>query len=86
MATHGARRLKAMIETLNNILAVELLASVEGCDHRGLALAPPLDGVAALVRSRVERMNRDRYFGPDYSAARSLIKSGEVADLCAAWQ
>jgi histidine ammonia-lyase len=86
MATHGARRLKAMIETLNNILAVELLASVEGCDHRGLALAPPLDGVAALVRSRVERMNRDRYFGPDYKAARSLIKSGEVADLCAAWQ
>lgn len=86
MATHGARRLKAMIDTLNNILAVELLAAVEGVDHRGLALAAPLNGVAALVRSRVERMNRDRYFGPDYSAARGMIKSGEVADLCAAWQ
>ncbi len=83
MATHGARRLTAMIETLNNILAVELLAAVEGCEHRGLSLAAPLDTVAALVRSQVARMNRDRYFGPDFEAARDMIKSGKVVTLCA---
>ncbi|RKF16752.1 histidine ammonia-lyase [Roseovarius spongiae] len=83
MATHGARRLGAMVETLHNILAVELLAAVEGCEHRGLALGPPLDAVAALVRGRVARMNRDRHFGPDFNAAREMIGSGAVAALCA---
>jgi histidine ammonia-lyase len=86
MATHGARRLNAMIETLNNILAVELLAAVEGCAHRGLNLSAPLNAVAALVRSRVARMNRDRYFGPDFEAARVMVKSGKIAELCATRQ
>lgn len=83
MATHGARRLLAMVETLNNILATELLAAVEGCDHRGLDLSPPLKQVAALVRSKVDRMNTDRPFGPAYGAAREMVKSGQVAALCA---
>ena len=82
MATHGARRLTAMTETLNNILATELLAGVEGCDHRGLGLSPPLNAVKDLVRSHVSRMNADRWFAPDYAAARRLIKSGEIAALC----
>lgn len=83
MATHGARRLGAMVETLHNILAVELLAAVEGCDHRRLELGAPLDAVASLVRGRVARMNRDRYFGPDFEAARDMIRSNAAAALCA---
>ncbi len=78
MATHGARRLGAMIDTLDNILATELLAAVEGCDHRGLRLGAALGEVAALVRREVQRMNRDRAFGPDYEAARDMVKSGRI--------
>jgi histidine ammonia-lyase len=78
MATHGARRLGAMIDTLDNILATELLAAVEGCDHRGLRLGAALGEVAALVRRQVKRMNRDRAFGPDYEAARDMVKSGQI--------
>jgi histidine ammonia-lyase len=84
MATHGARRLRAMVETLDNILATELLAAVEGCDHRGLELSSPLNEVKALVREEVARMNVDRAFGPAYAAAREMVKSGKVAELCAA--
>ena len=40
MATHGARRLLEMVDTLDDILAFELLAAVEGCDHRGYKLGP----------------------------------------------
>jgi len=83
MATHGARRLVAMVDTLGNILATELLAAVEGCDHRGLELSSPLKEVKALLRSQVGRMNTDRAFGPAYEAAREMIKSGQVADICA---
>ena len=82
MATHGARRLAGMVDTLGNILATELLAAAEGCDHQGLELSSPLKEVKALVRSRVERMNADRAFGPAYEAAREMVKSGQIAELC----
>ena len=84
MATHGARRLTSMTETLNRVLAVELLASIEGTDHLGLALSPRLAAVKDLVRSRVARMNKDRWFAPDYEAARQLVQSGEIAAIGAA--
>ncbi|MGI9476015.1 MAG: histidine ammonia-lyase [Hyphomicrobiaceae bacterium] len=83
MATHGARRLAAMVETLNNILATELLAAVEGCDHQGLELASPLSDVKASVRALIARMNTDRAFGPAYEDARELVRSGRVSELCA---
>jgi histidine ammonia-lyase len=82
MATHGARRLRAMVDTLGNILATELLAAVEGCDHQGLELSSPLKEVKALVRGQVDRMNTDRAFGPAYETAREMVKSGHVAKLC----
>ncbi len=81
MATHGARRLLAMVDTLNNILATELLAAVEGCDHQGLELSSPLREVKALVRGKVERMNIDRAFGPAYETAREIVKSGKIAEI-----
>ena len=81
MATHGARRLLTMVDTLNNILATELLAAVEGCDHQGLELSSPLSEVKTLVRSQVDRMNSDRAFGPAYMTAREMVKSGRVAEL-----
>lgn len=81
MATHGARRLMGMVDTLNNILATELLAAVEGCDHRGFELSSRLNEVKSLVRSKVKRMNTDRAFGPSYEAAREIVKAGKVAEL-----
>ena len=70
-----------MVDTLNNILATELLAAVEACDHQGLELSSPLMEVKTLVRSQVARMNTDRAFGPAYEAARAIVKSGKVVAL-----
>jgi histidine ammonia-lyase len=81
MATHGARRLIGMVDTLNNIIATELLAAVEGCDYRGLELSSPLKEVKALVRGKVKRMNTDRAFGPAYEAAREMVKAGSIAAI-----
>ncbi|SDH84231.1 histidine ammonia-lyase [Variovorax sp. OV700] len=87
MATHGARRLVAMVETLNNILAIELLAAVEACDFQGLELSSPLKEIKDLVRSQVERMNIDREFGPAFEAARIMVKSGQLVAIAAgAWR
>ena len=78
MATHGARRVLTMVDTLDNILASELLAAVEGCDHRGHALNPELDAVHALLRASVPRMNVDRYFAPAHKQARLLVRQAWV--------
>jgi histidine ammonia-lyase len=72
-----------MADTLNNILATELLAAIEGCDHQGLELTEPLREIKALVRAEVPRMDQDRWFGPAYEAARLLVKTGEISAHCA---
>jgi histidine ammonia-lyase len=70
-------------DTLNNILATELLATVEGCDHREFELAASLEQIKNLARSKVNRMGRDRAFIGAYETVRDLVKSGDVAKLCA---
>ena len=80
MATHGARRLLDMLDTLNDILTFELLAAVEGCDHRGYQLGPELEAVRKAVREDVPRMNMDRYIAPDLNKARCFVKEGRVVE------
>ncbi|KAH8586041.1 histidine ammonia-lyase [Bisporella sp. PMI_857] len=80
MATHGARRVLTMIDTLDNILASELLAAVEGCDHRGFVLNPALEAVRSMLRASVPRMNRDRYFAPAHSQSRLLVRQSSVLE------
>lgn len=80
MATHGARRLLDMVDTLNAIVAFELLAAVEGCDHRGYALGTALQRVHDEVRSRVPRLNYDRYTAPDHVQARRLVRQGAITE------
>ncbi len=72
-----------MVETLNHILAIELLAATEGTDHVGLDLSPSMVAVKTRVRSEVPRMNRDRWFAPDYEAARDMVSSGDVLQVSA---
>lgn len=79
MATHGARRLLPMVDTLDAILASELLAAVEGCDHRGFSLNSELNAVYEQVRQIIPRMDTDRYFAPAHLEARRLVKEGYIA-------
>src|SRR6202020_425860 len=48
IAAHGARRLLPMAENLRAIIAIELLASVQGCDFHPMASSPVLESVRAL--------------------------------------
>src|SRR4030095_8948350 len=54
MAAHGARRLAAMTTNAANIVAIELLAAVQGCDfHAPLRSGARLERVRQALRSRV---------------------------------
>jgi histidine ammonia-lyase len=80
MAAHGARRLMTMTDNLRAIVAIELLASVQGCDFHVMRSSAVLEGVRARVREVVPRLGDDRYFAPDIEAAIALVRGGKLVD------
>ncbi|WP_140718648.1 histidine ammonia-lyase [Pseudomonas sp. Hp2] len=81
MAAHGARRLLAMAGNAANVVGIELLAAVQGCDfHAPLRSSDALEAARALLRAQVPALQEDRYFHPDMLAATGLVRSGALAD------
>ncbi|AYZ62139.1 histidine ammonia-lyase [Burkholderia multivorans] len=81
MATHGARRVLDMVENVKSILAIELLAAIEGCDHRGLEHGDRLGPLRDRVRQDVASMAYDRWFEPAIAAGKAFIDDGTVASI-----
>ena len=77
MATHGARRLLDMARNAANVVAIELLAAVQGIEfHRPLGSSAVLEDAVALVRKSVPHYEGDRYFAPDIERAAALVRAG----------
>ena len=82
MATHGARRLRAMAENAAAVVGIELLAAAQGIDfHRPAQSSPSLEQVHAAIRADVPLYSADRYFAPDIRAAQSWVNAGRFAPL-----
>jgi len=83
MAAHGARRLISMADNLGNIIGIEYLAAVQGCDfHAPLTSSEVLEGARSTLREMVTELADDRYFAPDIAHATGLVRSGAlIADL-----
>jgi histidine ammonia-lyase len=80
MATHGARRLLEMAANAANIIGIELLAAVQGCEfHAPMRSSTRLEGVRTLLRRDVPALADDRHLAPDMAAATALVRSGAVA-------
>jgi len=79
MATHAARRLFAMADDLEAILAIELLAAGQGLDvHAPVLTSPRLQKPHRALRAKVETYTTDRFFAPDIEAARALVAAGAI--------
>lgn len=74
-----------MLENVETVLAVELLAACQGLDYvhkkSKLVSTPPVEAVLARVRKEVEYWSQDRYMSPDILKALELIRSGEVLTI-----
>lgn len=74
MATYAAWRLREIIDNVQTILAIELLAACQGIDLRKpLKTSPQLQSIIDLVRQHVPFWNEDRYFAADIEEARNLV-------------
>ena len=82
MATFAARRLGEMADNTAGIVAIELLAAVQGIDfHAPLQTSARLAEAKALIRAVVPPYDQDRAFAPDIAAAKRLIADGAFADF-----
>ena len=81
MATHGARRLLPMAANVANVIGIELLAAVQGCDfHAPMQSSERLERARALLRAKVAHLDDDRHMAPDMEQATALVVSGTLAD------
>ncbi len=85
MATHGARRLLPMAANAANVIGIELLAAVQGCDfHAPMRSSERLERARALLRGAVPHLDDDRHMAPDMAQATALVVSGALADAAGA--
>ncbi len=83
MATHGARRLGAMLDNATNVVAIELLSAA-----RGIAFRRPLR-TSAVLESALELVDAggptgDRYLAPEIARVARLVGEGRFTPLVAA--
>jgi histidine ammonia-lyase len=82
MATHGARRLRRMVDNAAAVVGIELLAAAQGIDfHRPARSSASLEQVHAGIRGEVPFYAADRYFAPDIRAAQAWVNAGRFSPL-----
>jgi histidine ammonia-lyase len=74
MATGAGLRLAPMLDNLEGILAIELLAAAQGIEfHRPLRSGAAIEAAQAALRAHVAPWEEDRVMAPDIAAARALL-------------
>lgn len=82
MATFAARRLHDMIDNVENIVAIELLAAAQGVDfHHPQKSSPAIEGVIAKLREVSPAYTEDRPMSADYARVAALIDKGTFCGL-----
>lgn len=83
MGPIAARQAEEILENVETILAIELLAAAQGIDFRREVLGDVRLGrgtapAYALIRERVPFLEHDAYMAPLIEAALDLVRSGEL--------
>jgi histidine ammonia-lyase len=82
MAAFAARRLTEMAENTAGIIAIELLAAVQGVEfRRPLQTTERLRRVMEAVRDLVPTYEQDRVMAPDIAAITALVRSGRCREF-----
>jgi histidine ammonia-lyase len=83
MATFAANRLHAMIDNVNNIVAIEFLCAAQGVEfHHPCRSSKVLEQSFEKIRELSPTLDKDRSLKPDIDAVSSLINGGYFCDEC----
>ncbi|KAJ8269232.1 hypothetical protein COCON_G00118390 [Conger conger] len=79
MGGWAARKALRVVEHVEQVLAIELLAACQALEfHRPLKTTPPLEEVHQLMRSVVRPWDSDRFMNPDIEASHKLLREKKV--------
>ncbi|KAF2071747.1 hypothetical protein CYY_006932 [Polysphondylium violaceum] len=82
MGGWSARKALQVVENVELVLAIELLAAIQALDfRRPTKTTEPLEAVYKLVRSQIPFMESDRVIQPDIEIVHKLIKEGKVISV-----
>ena len=84
MGAYAARKCLSVVENVERVLAIELMAACQGLEfHRPRRTTPALEAVYTLVRGAVEPLGEDRIFAEDMERCWSLVTTGKVWQVVA---
>ena len=78
MGAHAARQLRAIVQNVQNVLAIELMCAAQGLDFQKLRAGKGVQAAYEYIRSFVPHLEQDRYFRPEVLRLREEIASGEL--------
>lgn len=82
MGGFAARKALRVVEHVEQVLAIELLAACQGIEfHRPKKTTAPLEEVYSLVRAYVKPLDKDRFMTPDMEAVTRLVQEGKVWEV-----
>ena len=84
MGAHAARQLRAIVQNVQNILAIELMCAAQGLDFQKLRAGQGVQAAYEYIRSFVPHLEQDRYYRPDVLRLRGEIASGKLLQVAQA--
>ena len=79
MGWAAARKLRRAVDSVQRVIAIELMAAGRGLELRAPLESSPATGAALrTIREHVEGVGPDRRLSPDIEAMVRLVRSGEV--------
>jgi len=81
MGAYAARKALEVVENVEHVLAIELLAACQALEfHRPLKTTPALEALHSLVRKFVDPWDSDREMSPDIEAVQKLVQAGTALE------
>jgi histidine ammonia-lyase len=78
MGMTAATKLRAIVENVEHVVAIELLCAAEGLEYRApLRPGRGVERAHQQVRSHVARLTRDRPLAPDFEQIVAALRRGE---------
>ncbi len=84
MGGFAARKALQVVENVETVVAIEILAACQAMEffrpHRSSAA---IEAIHALVRTKVAPWDKDRFMQPDIDAVKAMIRNGQIAETVA---